>query len=250
LEEGVETADARLFGMGLMFGSVQSTPYDLRFRLFGIPVNVTPWFWLGGLILGWSLADRGRFDLLALFIASLFVSILVHEMGHALLAKRYGWPPEIFLFQFGGVAIFQPGYGYTTARSILISFAGPGAGFLLYGLVVVVQTALMSSNWFSTLSDAGRERVLNTLFFLEVINLYWGLVNLLPVLPLDGGRISEAILARVRPWDGRSLAVKIGIVVSALVALYFVQEQRFLAAMFFGLICFSNVQMLQQRSPW
>jgi stage IV sporulation protein FB len=233
-----------------MFGSLQTTHYDLRFHLFGIPVNVTPWFWLGSLLLASGLLQEGRYDLLVLAIACLFVSILVHEMGHALTAKSFGWPPEVFLYQFGGLAVFRPGYGYTTARSVLISFMGPAAGFMLYGLTLIVKRALLPTLWFHSLEGTSQLRVLFVIHQMEWINLWWGLVNLLPVLPLDGGRIAESLLQRARPYDGRSLAVKLSIAVAGAMAIYFYQQQDVYAAILFGLLCVSNVQSLQQPTPW
>jgi stage IV sporulation protein FB len=233
-----------------MFGAVRNTPYDLRFRLFGIPVNVTPWFWVAGIVLGWSLISAHRFDLLFIWVGTVFISILVHEFGHAFTAKAFGWPPEIFLYEFGGLAIFRPSYGYTTAKSVLISFAGPAAGFVLYGLIRLCDYLLDSNNALSDLSDGSRERIFFFLKQMVFINLWWGLVNLLPVLPLDGGRIAESLLARFRPWDGKALAVKLSVVVAAGVAIYAFQKGERYAALMFGLLCLSNVQSMQQRGPW
>jgi Zn-dependent protease len=86
---------------------------------------------------------------------------------------------------------------------------------------------------------------------MEWINLWWGLVNLLPVLPLDGGRIAEAILVRVRHRDGQRLAILLSAVVSGGVALFFfmVHEDRY-AGFLFALLCITNVQSLQQRGTW
>jgi Zn-dependent protease len=233
-----------------MFGSVQPTQFDLRFRLFGIPVTVTPWFWLAGVLGGWNSGTREHLDLLVIWIGCLFISILVHEMGHAFLAKSFGWPPEVFLYLFGGVAVYRPGYGHTTTRSVLISLAGPGAGFVLYGLIRVLRELAVSSGWFHTLDPAARDRLGDFFFQMEWINLWWGLVNLIPVLPLDGGRIAEALLLRARPFDGRRLAVMLGVAVSAAVAFYFFAVNKNFGtfpAMLFAVLCISNVQMLQQR---
>jgi stage IV sporulation protein FB len=235
-----------------MLGPVGTTPYDLRFRLFSIPVIVTPWFWLAGLITsGLGTRDFG-FDLLLIWIACLFVSILVHEMGHALTALAFGWPPTVYLYGFGGLATYRPTYGRTTGRSVLISFAGPGAGFVLYGLVRVAAMLIVRSDWFQNLSEPMQYRVAFFIFQMEWINLWWGLVNLLPVLPLDGGRIAEALLIRFRPWDGPRLAAILSVVVAAAAAAYFYlyREQTY-PALLFGLLAFSNIQSLQQpRGPW
>ncbi|MCA9068473.1 MAG: hypothetical protein KDA84_06100 [Planctomycetaceae bacterium] len=61
-----------------MLGQVNPTPYDLYFPVFGIPVRVTPWFWLAGLFLGFRELQRGRVDLFFVWVGCLFFSILIH----------------------------------------------------------------------------------------------------------------------------------------------------------------------------
>jgi len=222
-----------------MLGQVTPTEFDLQFRLFGIPVRVTPWFWLAGVVLGWSTVRDGRYDLLIVWLACLFASILVHEMGHAFTANAFGWPPRVFLYHFGGLAVFQPNFRNTTGRSVLVSFAGPAAGFILYGAVLAVEELLIA-----TRTHPGEQAVM-AIYQLKWINLYWGLVNLLPVLPLDGGRIAEALLIRQRPRDGEELALKLSILVSGAAAAYFFFEQQQYAAVLFALLCAGSIQSLQ-----
>src|SRR5262245_36001714 len=116
-----------------MFGPIQPTRYDLAFSLFGIPVRVIPWFWLAGVLLGFDWVrdpDQGPL-LLLIWLGVMFLSILVHELGHACFAALFGYPPSILLYQFGGVTLFQPTHGYSTAKAILITAAGPAFGAAL-----------------------------------------------------------------------------------------------------------------------
>src|ERR1700677_2721198 len=129
-----------------MFGSVGTTPYDLRFRLFGIPVAVTPWFWLAALITGWHPDSRDHLGLLAIWISCFFVSILVHEMGHAFTALACGWAPQAYLDGCGGLTVYRPTAGHTTGRSVFISFAGPGAGFVVDGLIYGLEWVIALTN--------------------------------------------------------------------------------------------------------
>ena len=225
-----------------MLGQVEGTDFDLYFRLFGIPVRVTPWFWLTAVIFGWSRLSNQQPVLFFIWVGALFVSILVHEMGHALVAKFYGWPPEVFLYHFGGVARFLPMRDYTPGRSILISLAGPGAGFVLFGLTWLLHELLVRAD--VALSFEARVAFADMVY----INLWWGLVNLLPVLPLDGGHVSEQVCGLVRPRDGLLLALKISIVVSGLVAFYFLREQRTYPAVLFGILCVQSIQQHQMIS--
>jgi len=236
-----------------MFGPVGTTPYDLRFRLFGIPVTVTPWFWLAGLITGWQPNTNEHLDKLVIWIVCLFISILVHEMGHALTALFFGWPPEVYLYGFGGLAVYRPTYGRTTGRSVLISFAGPVAGFLLFGLMFALGIVLLASGWLQQLQPAWRDRLGDFVWDMTWINLAWGLVNLFPVLPLDGGRIAESLLIRFRPWDGPHLTATLSVVVAIVAAVAFYLNREYFGtypAFFFGLLAFTNFQSLQTRGPW
>src|SRR5258707_9361798 len=121
-----------------MFGTVAPTPFDLNFSLFGIPIRIHPFFWLFSAILGWD-RQRPNFNQILICVLCVFVSILIHELGHALTAKSYGWPPHIVLFAFGGYASYQPSWGKTTGRTLLILFAGPGAGFIFYFLICAFE---------------------------------------------------------------------------------------------------------------
>lgn len=90
-----------------------------------------------------------------------------------------------------------------------------------------------------------------TIMQLKWINLYWGLVNLLPVLPLDGGRISEALLEDYRPRDGMLWCLRIGTAVGAsAAAFFFLNDYRF-AGILFALLAIDNFQRLEQyRGGW
>lgn len=112
-----------------------------------------------------------------------FLSILVHELGHAVVATRLGYGPcKIVLHGFGGVAIHRRA---PDNAAVQISLAGPAAGIafgvVLWGLAEWVLRDLSSN----------AEFVLENLLF---INLLWSVVNLLPIYPLDGGNVSEVLL--------------------------------------------------------
>ena len=84
----------------------ERTQFDLNWRMFGIPVRVHPWFWLMGVILGWSAVERGV-QYLVLWIVCVFVSILVHEFGHVFMGLVFGSRGHIVLYSFGGLAVGQ-----------------------------------------------------------------------------------------------------------------------------------------------
>ena len=178
--------------------SLQPTPIDLEFRLGRIPVRVHPGFWLVGVLGNWRPDDL---RLTFIWVMALLVSILIHELGHALVCEAYGWPSEILLYHFGGLTFSQRYHGQTPWKSIAVSFAGPFAGFALYGFVVLLVLALREANVHLN------EYMLYAIMYIERISLWWGIVNLAPVLPLDGGHICRSFLdwaVRATSNSGRS----------------------------------------------
>ena len=243
---------ARLFPphrLNAMFGQIRPTEFDLHFSMFGISIRVHPAFWIVGAIMGWNdgIARVLEVNVLVpvlLWLAVIFVSILVHELGHALTAQHFGWPPEITLYHFGGLASYRPTFGYTPRRRVLISLAGPGAGFLLYGLIRGAEF------WMVEVGYVPPPLLRYVLFQAEWVNLYWGLINLLPVLPLDGGHVAEEICKAVRPRDGEYIAIQLAILVAGGVAFYLLSHHEqfgLYPGVLFGMLCYMNFQSLQQR---
>jgi stage IV sporulation protein FB len=223
-----------------MFGAVQPTEFDLQFRLFGIPVRVLPWFWLLAALLGGNLLRDG-WQYLVVWMVVVFFSILVHEMGHALTARLFGYYPRVFLYHFGGVAMYTPDGQYTAGRSILITFAGPAAGLAL-GLGAVVGSIVLAASQVQVqpLVDA-------TLWYLMYVNIAWSVLNLLPVYPLDGGQITRDVCTSMNPRQGMIWTLWISVLVALLIAVAaFSMRMTFLGFMF-GLMCYQNFQMLQMR---
>src|SRR5512138_3216444 len=114
--------------------------FDLKFRMFGVPVRVQPVFWLTGLLLGGGIKAP---DLLLLWLAVVLVSILVHELGHVFAMRATGGDGHIVLAAFGGLAIPLGARPERSAgANVLVSAAGPLAqlllGSLLAGLVLLM----------------------------------------------------------------------------------------------------------------
>ena len=155
----------------------------------------------------------GRPQLILIWVVVMFVSIFVHELGHTLMMRQFQVDSYIVLYSFGGLAV-PTSYRRNAlpwTQQILISFAGPLAGFILAGIVIGIGYALGGTVFFNRLfgiipipsvflpgSGIGNA----TISMLLWINIYWGLINLLPVIPLDGGRISQQLFVRFDPWNG------------------------------------------------
>jgi stage IV sporulation protein FB len=169
----------------------------IRFSLFGVPVEIQPFFWVTTAMLGGALrADsREAFLAVALFMIAAFVSILVHELGHALTIKAFGLPTAVTLQAFGGFATYPSGI-LNRKKSFLVSAAGPAIQLLLAAI-----TFLISQYVPAIYTNENADYFFFTIFG---ISAFWAIINLLPVLPLDGGQILNAILGprriRITLW--------------------------------------------------
>lgn len=227
-----------------MLGNASETEFDVNFSVFGIPCRIHPGFWIMGAIMGYSpgWADQlgvNVFSVILLWYCVIFVSILVHELGHALVMQRSGWRPHVVLYHMGGYAS-APMARYTPWRNIVVSAAGPIAGFILYGLVRGFEYLAASQQWFG--GNGAYTFLYTQLCF---VNLWWGLVNLLPVFPLDGGRICSSVLAlcRVRNYEFRT--AQVGMVVGGCLAAYFLVSGRTFAGFLFLMLAAQNYQATQ-----
>ena len=224
-----------------MFG-IDPTPFDVRLIAFRIPIRVHPSFWIVGVLTGWN---EDRLDLVFLWVMCLFISILVHELGHALMAEAFGWTSNILLYWGGGLAFSDRSHSRTPWRQIAVALAGPCAGFGLYGLTIAAVHLFPSL--LRTHESVGF--VIGQLIW---INLYWGLVNLLPVLPLDGGHVCQHFLDWCRLRDPVRIATQISIPVAIAAAVFFFKTDHRFAGMLFACLCLQNIANLQssRSAPW
>ena len=245
-----------------MFG-VSETPYDLRFHFLGIPVRVHPIFWLVMAMLGWQ---RNNLPAVLVWVGCVFVSILIHEFGHASVARAFGCSPWILLWGGGGLCYSQADR-QTPAQRLAVVVSGPGAGFVLCGLVLLLASVLFGVTPREHLSviqdvtgfegdpwdyDSAQVKLrtgMNFFIFRNLvwINLMWGLVNLLPVWPLDGGRVSEIVLSHFNPRDGARWGHTISLIVAGVLAVlaFSYKEHDLFLTIFFACFAFMNFQILQ-----
>ncbi|MFK7818264.1 MAG: site-2 protease family protein [Planctomycetaceae bacterium] len=232
-----------------MFGRVPQTEFDLQFPVLGIPVRVHPLFWLMGAIMGfspgWAQAmGVNVLGVICLWWMVIFISILVHELGHALVAEFFGWRSNIVLYHFGGLAYYDAFRGHTPWKRIAVSIAGPGAGFILAGFVIAFQFAATWNGWFE--GSVIYEYLIGQLLF---VNIGWGLVNLLPVYPLDGGQICREVLVLLKTRNPPLLSNRIGMFVGGFVGLVALNFGMTYAGLMFLFLAFSNYQATQPQNP-
>ena len=248
-----------------MFGIPAETAYDLNFRLLGIPVRVSPWFWVIAAVLGW----RGGDPLgVLVWVGCVFVSILVHEFGHGLTARALiHQRPSIVLHGMGGLCFYDREHNSPWGRVAVLAM-GPGAGFLFAALVGLVGFLTLgiypTFSWSEWLGFDFRSMEgllwLNShryagLVYLDLIqiNIMWGVFNLLPIFPLDGGQLAASFLSMHDRYEGQRRAYIVSFVTASLIALYLFlkgYQDRFdggsqYNALFIAYLALINFQLLQ-----
>jgi Zn-dependent protease len=142
-----------------------------------------------------------------LFITSLFLCVLLHELGHVIAAKRFGiLTPDITLLPIGGVARMQR-MPDKPVQEIIVAFAGP-----LVTLLIAVVISLAASVPFGLTALGGLMGGEQSLAArLVSVNLSLLLFNLIPAFPMDGGRVFRAILAtRMNYGEATRIAARVG----------------------------------------
>ncbi len=130
------------------------------------------------------------------FFILLFTCVVAHELGHCLVARRFGVKVgRILLLPIGGMAEFDS-IPRRSGQEIAIALAGPAVNFALIGLLFLVGVRF-PGDWEPmelplNLAELGRHLV--------ILNLVMGCFNLIPVFPMDGGRVLRAVLAWRMPY--------------------------------------------------
>lgn len=239
------------------------TPYDVRFAIFGIPVRVHPLFWLAAVLTGMPALDDKAFELsmLLAWVAAFFVGILVHELGHAFAMRGHGYRPWITLHGLGGMASYDAMQGRpaSVAGRVGIAFAGPAAGFALAAVILIALAAVgkpFAIHWqlhivpvFEPSGLIGSLALTLFLWDLLHISVFWGILNLLPVQPLDGGHIARELLIRADPRQGaeRSLVLSLGTAVAIAVVALVRLHSTFMTVLFAYLAYQSYVMLAVYR---
>jgi stage IV sporulation protein FB len=240
-----------------MFGIVSPTPYDLNFRLLGIPVRVNPFFWALAAVLGWS--GRKGPEILV-WVACVFLSILVHEFGHGLTARRaFRQRPTVVLYYMGGLCYYDDDQRHPWRRALVL-IMGPGAGFLLFGLVLGLGLLVLGAggfrgfglfqvhdtpSWFNHLPEWVNHLAQEAFSDLLFINLFWGLFNLLPIFPLDGGQLAQVFLTMHNRRQGAVRTYVLSMVTAGLLAVCLFTLHDNFNALFIACFAFLNFQLFQ-----
>jgi membrane-associated protease RseP (regulator of RpoE activity) len=193
-----------------------------------------------------------------------FVSILLHELGHVLAFRAFGVQGEILLYGWGGLAIPTRGRAWNTFQQVVVSAAGPMAGFCLAACALPVATLLgghVSLTFHTLLIPSliahlpGASGDWNSYYWnvflndLLWVNLYWGIINLLPVLPMDGGSISQALFEHRSGYRGKRKALILSASAAAIVAVLGLVSHSMYLALMFGMLAAGSMQKLGEHKP-
>ncbi len=193
---------------------------DMHLPLFFVRARVHPTFWLVTGVLGYffleSMKGGATAAGLAVWVVCMLLSVLFHELGHALMGMLFGRKSHIVLYWLGGLCIGDFAYARRWQR-IAIALAGPGAGFVLYGLVYYFKSRLLPY-----LDPTGGNRLLRitAVEMLLLINLWMNLINLIPILPMDGGQALRELLTGFMPRLGLYLVHGLSVLLAGYFAYY------------------------------
>lgn len=207
------------------------------FQVFNFPVNVRWSFFLFTVLIGLS---YNNLVLLLFWVVVVFVSILIHELGHAIVSNNYGRDPAIELREMGGLTYARRYSLLSYPQEIFISFAGPLAGFIVGGIVYALDHFL---------GPFGNPYLGALVSMVIWVNIGWGVINLVPILPLDGGSIMRNLYHWLRnPYDER-VPLIISIFFGVLFCVAALLLQQLFLALLVGWLTFNNFMALRGGSP-
>lgn len=198
-----------------------------------IPIYIHPTFWLFAGLIGY-LSGGGWIGVL-IWVGIIFVSVLFHELGHALTALSFGRKPRIELVALGGLTYYD-GQRLAFWKQFLIVLNGPVFGFMLF---LLASWALR----FPLIAQGGW----GPLFGLfQMANLFWTVLNLLPILPLDGGQLLRLTLERWWGVRGIRYALVASIAIALAMSIFFLSRQSLIGGALFLLLAFQSGDLLRK----
>jgi Zn-dependent protease/CBS domain-containing protein len=195
----------------------KEAPAARGFRLFGVPVRLHFTFVLLVIFLiAWEARDGWSGMANVAFVLSMFASVVLHELGHATMARRYGIRTvDIVLYPIGGVARLER--NPRPAEELWIALAGPAVNVLITGLLFGALAVMRKP---LDINSVGSPDAAHLLLRIGFGNLILAAFNMIPAFPMDGGRVLRAFMARHTAEDvatrraataGRFLAILIGL---------------------------------------
>ncbi|HEX7829375.1 MAG TPA: M50 family metallopeptidase [Thermoanaerobaculia bacterium] len=211
----------------LHLGSIRGTPIDVDFNFVILVV----------FFVAMNYNDQLGIHYALLWVPILFISVLVHEIAHAAAFALFGFgSSHIVLTGMGGVT-YNDSRNVRPWQDVLISVAGPIASFAL----------LFLTWWFMSTRIGSTDKMLVALLpRMAVANLYWGIFNLIPLSPLDGGHATRSFF-RMFLDERRAFAIAtwIGLIVGALVVVFGIKTQNYFLALYIAFFMYMAWQRWQ-----
>ena len=210
----------------------------IQFSILGIPVRVEPWFWITMAFIGGGLHASNSSDILLVlvFVFAGFLSIMIHELGHALTIQRYGLPAAITLQAFGGYASFPVGK-LDRKQSFVVTAAGPALQFV-FGVLLIILAPNLSIPEGSLFLPFLRDLIW--------VSIAWSILNCLPVYPMDGGQMMAAILGPKKQHNVHLISSIVAVIIGVAGYLYL---GTILLPIFMVFFAWQNWQSYQASSP-
>ncbi|MBS0625184.1 MAG: stage IV sporulation protein FB [Verrucomicrobia bacterium] len=191
-----------------------------------IPVAIHPFFWVLAAFIGW-LYGQSILGML-IWIGIIFVSVLFHEYGHALTAVAFKQKARIQLVALGGLTSYDGGPPLKFWQQFLIVFNGPLFGFILCLLATLALQFQLPPLMYGIFKAT------------QVANFFWSVVNLFPVIPLDGGQLLRIVLEGFFGVKGFKASLITGAILSGTIACAAFVVGYFIAGAFFFLFAFQS----------
>lgn len=199
-----------------------------------IPIKISTSFWLLSGLIGFLYSQ----DPLIIFflVCIVFISVFIHEMGHAITATFFGQKASIEFGFLGGLTVRQ-GPHLTIAKEFLVTLMGPLCSIFLALIGYLVAGIVPKDN-----------EAAHTFFSLMAIaNTFWSLLNLLPVLPLDGGRLMQLALESFFGRSGERFAYLVSFIASIFLTIGFFYIGAQLIGCLFLLFVFESYKAWQYK---
>ena len=169
-----------------------------------------------------------------LCMAVILFSVLLHEFGHALTAMFFGQKARIELAAFGGFT-YREGRKLKLWEEFLVVLNGPMMGFFLFLLSYVIYTNFTIEN----------PSLLFVVKFTFTANAFWTVINLVPVLPLDGGHLLSIVLEAIFGFKGIKMAIITGLVIAVMISIFFFALGMFLIGALFLILTVESFRSLR-----
>ncbi len=201
-----------------------------------IALYIHPTFWILASFIAWM----GSANMLefGIWVIVVFVSVLAHELGHALMARAFKQRVHIELGPFGGLTVRHGGGSLSKFKEFLVVLMGPLFGFLLAGVALLLLSI-----------TPAKMALLYLLNVTVYANVFWSILNLLPVHPLDGGKLmSIGVEALFGPSSVRYSYLASGLFALLLMVAFF-SLGSFLGVILFVLFSFESFHAFFQVKP-